>query len=69
MSNPFPIERTVKPLSTFCEVKPGSFIFERPNTLPADWCEEMIRRFEANPEQQNPGRIGQMQGLDSDIKR
>ena len=69
MSNPFPIERTVKPLSSFREVKPGSFIFERPNTIPADWCEEMIRRCEANPEQQNEGRIGQVQGLDTGIKR
>ena len=69
MSNPFPIERTVKPLSSFREIKPGSFIFERPNTIPADWCEEMMRRFEANPEQQNKGRIGQVQGLDAEVKR
>ena len=27
------------------------------------------RRFEANPEQQNAGRIGQMQGLDAEVKR
>ena len=35
----------------------------------ADSLEEMIRRFEAHPEQQNPGRIGQMQGLDAGVKR
>jgi len=69
MSNPFPIERTVKPLSTFREVKPGSFIFERPNTIPADWCEEIIRRFEQHPEQQHEGVIGQTQGADQAIKR
>jgi predicted 2-oxoglutarate/Fe(II)-dependent dioxygenase YbiX len=69
MSNPFPIEREFQPPKTFREVKPNSFIYERPNTLPRDWCEEMIRRFEANPEQQNPGVIGQVQGLDTEIKR
>ncbi len=68
-SNPFPVERTFTPPASFREVKPLSFIYERPDTLPADWCEEMIRRFEAHPEQQNPGRIGQVQGLDAGIKR
>jgi hypothetical protein len=69
MLNPFPIERTLKPLSTIHEVKPGSFIFERPGALPADWCAEMIRRFEEHPEQQNPGRIGQVQAMDQEIKK
>jgi len=69
MSNPFPIERTFTRPVSFQEVKPNSFIYERPNTLPADWCEEMIRRFEAHPEQQNKGRIGQTQGLDAEVKR
>ena len=69
MSNPFPIDRSVKPLPTFREAKPGSFIYERPNTIPADWCDEMIRRFEAHPDQQNQGRIGQTQGLDAEVKR
>jgi len=69
MSNPFPVERTVTPLPTFREASPGSFIYERPKTIPADWCDEMIRRFEAHPEQQNQGRIGQTQGLDAEVKR
>ena len=69
MSNPFPVERTFTPPTSFREVKPNTFIYERPNTLPADWCEEMIRRFEAHPEQQNAGRIGQTQGLDNEVKR
>lgn len=69
MSNPFPVDRQFIPPKTFVEVKPNSFIYERPNTLPADWCAEMIRRFEANPQQQNPGAIGQQQGLDTEIKR
>lgn len=67
--NPFPIERQRPQLPSLREVKPGSFIFERPNTLPADWCDEMIRRFEAHPEQQNPGRIGQTQSEDQLIKK
>jgi hypothetical protein len=69
MLNPFPIERDIVPLRTIREVKPGSFIYERPGALPGDWCEEMIRRFEAHPEQQNPGRIGQVQDLDQGIKK
>tara|TARA_Y100001935_G_C17311760_1_gene517133 strand:+ start:20583 stop:21203 length:621 start_codon:yes stop_codon:yes gene_type:complete len=62
-------ERKVTSLKSFREVKPQTFIFERPKTIPKDWCEEIIRRFEANPEQQNKGRIGQSSGLDSEIKR
>lgn len=69
MTNPFPVERTPQTLETFREVRPNSFIFERPQTIPADWCEEMIRRFEAHPEQQNQGRVGQVQGLDAEVKR
>lgn len=69
MKNPFPIDETRAPLQTFREVKPGTFIFERPDTIPADWCEEMIRRFEANSQQQTPGRIGQQQELGQEIKK
>jgi len=69
MQNPFSIERKVKPLDTFREIKPNSFIFERPNTIPADWCEEMINRFEQDKDSQNPGSIGQSQGLDQEIKK
>ena len=62
-------ERIVKPLPSIRELKPLSFIFERPNALPAAFCQEVIRRFEANPEQQNEGRIGQTQSRDQSIKR
>jgi 2OG-Fe(II) oxygenase superfamily len=40
------------------ELKPLSFIYEVAQALPADVCREAIRRFEASPEQQYPGRIG-----------
>jgi hypothetical protein len=41
------------------EVRPFSFIYEIPQALPGDVCREMIRRFEANVDQQYAGRIGQ----------
>ncbi len=41
------------------EVKPLSFIYEVDRALEADVCREMIRRFEAHPDQQYPGQIGQ----------
>jgi len=40
------------------EVKPATFIYELERALPADVCEEAIRRFEANAGQQYAGRIG-----------
>ncbi|TNF84897.1 MAG: 2OG-Fe(II) oxygenase [Gammaproteobacteria bacterium] len=51
------------------EVKPNSFIYEVSNALPGDVCREMIRRFEAHPEQQYEGRLGQAQVRESSIKR
>lgn len=51
------------------EVKAGSMIFLKENALPADVCREMIRRFEALPEDQYKGRIGQDFKEDSNIKK
>jgi len=51
------------------EVKPHSFIYEIPGALAPDVCREMIRRFEANAEQQYPGRIGQGADLEQSIKK
>lgn len=53
----------------FHELKPNSFIFEVPNALPAQLCDEMIRRFEEKSDQQYPGRIGQLAEQDQSIKR
>lgn len=61
-------ERLVTPLSTIGEVKPGSFIFQRPMALPPAFCDEVVDRFEAHPEQQHEGRIGQIQAKDRSIK-
>ena len=47
------------------EVKPLSFIYEIDRALEPDVCREMIRRFEANPDQQYPGRIGPV-GLEAE---
>jgi hypothetical protein len=51
------------------EVKTGTFIYEITNALPADVCREIIRRFEERTDQQQPGRIGQEQAAQQDIKR
>lgn len=50
------------------EIKPLSFIFEIENALTADICEDIIHRFESNPEQQYPGRIGQLADHNASIK-
>ncbi|MGD2117760.1 MAG: 2OG-Fe(II) oxygenase [Chromatiales bacterium] len=63
------IERTIVPLRTISEVKPNSFIFERPGALAADFCDEVVRRFEASPHYQREGVIGQLGSQDSSIKR
>ncbi len=48
--------------------QPGSFIFEKPDALPLDICQEMIRRFEEDTENQYPGRIGQTFTKDQSMK-
>ena len=54
---------------TLRELKPGSFIYEIDNALPADVCDDMVARFEANPEQHHDGRIGQAEDIEQSIKR
>ena len=41
-------------LKTIREIIPNSFIFEKLNALPAELCDEMIRRFEASEDEQYP---------------
>jgi hypothetical protein len=50
------------------ELKPGSLVFAWPGALARDVCAEMLRRFEAHPEQQQPGRMGQDGALQTSIK-
>ncbi len=54
---------------TIFELKPGSFIFEKKQALPADVCAEIIDRFEKHPEDQYSGRIGQQAIQEAEIKR
>ncbi len=62
-------ERVVTPLATLREVKPGSLIFERALALPPAFCDAVIERFEANPEHQYAGRIGQLRSEVASVKR
>mgnify|MGYP001544824026 FL=1 len=58
-----------KELKTIREILPNTFIFEKMNSLPADLCDEMIRRFEASEDEQYPGRIGQTVSSNHSIKK
>ncbi|MBL4711416.1 MAG: 2OG-Fe(II) oxygenase [Gammaproteobacteria bacterium] len=51
------------------EIKANTFIFEKQNALPFDICQEMIRRFESDTENQYQGRIGQGASEEQRIKR
>ncbi|MGB5831791.1 MAG: hypothetical protein WBG92_07355 [Thiohalocapsa sp.] len=62
-------ERSIYPLSSIRELRPGSLVFERTNALPPSFCDEVVSRFEANPEQQYAGRVGQLREQDSSIKQ
>ena len=62
-------ERQAIPLQTIREIKPGSFVFERPHALPDAFCDEVVQRFEAQPEHQRAGVIGQTGDLQTSIKR
>ena len=54
---------------TLHELKPNTFIYEVEDALPAELCDEMVARFEASPEQQVDGRIGQGIEVEQSIKR
>jgi hypothetical protein len=57
------------PLKTIREVKPNSFIFEKPNAIPLEICSNLIERFEAAKDEQYLGRIGQTQTEERSIKK
>ena len=56
-------------LQAIREVKPLSFIFEKPLALSPALCDDMIRRFEAAEEEHYEGRIGQLIYKDQSIKK
>jgi hypothetical protein len=64
-----PFDRQVTSMRGIREVSPGSFIFERGQALPPSFCDEVIARFEANPDQQYVGRVGQLREQDRSIKQ
>ena len=53
----------------FREIKPGSFVYRLDQALDPEVCRDIIDRFEANPEQQYPGRIGQDGEMEQSIKQ
>lgn len=63
------MEKSVPPLSSIIEIKPNSFIFEKRQSIPAQACAEIIRRFEAQKDEQYAGRIGQTVSSDQGIKK
>ena len=62
-------ESSKSKLVTIREVKQNSFIFEKKNALAAEFCQDVIQRFESNPQDQYQGRLGQMADQDNSIKR
>lgn len=56
-------------LRSLRERQPGSFIFERAAALPPTFCDEVVARFEANPDQHYAGRIGQLREEDASVKK
>ena len=56
-------------LKTIKEIKENTFIFEQKNALPAELCDDMIKRFEAHTDEQYQGRIGQTVSQDTSIKK
>lgn len=63
------INKHTSALSTIKEVKENTFIFEKHNALPAELCDDMVQRFEAQTDEQYQGRIGQNVSQDTSIKK
>ena len=61
--------RAEQPLRTVHEIKPGSFIFEQPNSLSERFCKEVIQHFEDTKDEQHEGRVGQLADKNSSIKK
>lgn len=51
------------------EIKPGSQIYQIAGALNSTECDDIVRRFEANVDQQYLGRIGQDQDQQRAVKR
>ena len=53
----------------FSELQPGSFIYTLPNALDADFCHEVIERFESAADLHREGVMGPGGAVDESIKR
>jgi Rps23 Pro-64 3,4-dihydroxylase Tpa1-like proline 4-hydroxylase len=51
------------------EAAPNSFIYIVDNAVPRDACRAMVEKFEASPEQQYVGRIGENQQIAKQVKK
>jgi len=51
------------------EQKPQSFVYTRDNALSGEFCEDVVRRFEAALDEQYQGHIGQTAITDQSVKR
>lgn len=51
------------------ELAPGSFIYRRRRALTASFCDDVVERFEASPDEQYPGRVGQGAAHEGSIKQ
>ena len=51
------------------EIKQGSFIFEYENALPDFLCDDIVTRFEENPDDQYQGRVGSEMGENAELKK
>lgn len=51
------------------EAVPGSHIYTAQNALDRSLCADMIERFEQRPDEQYPGRTGQLAQQDLSVKR
>ena len=57
------------PLLELVEAAPPNLIFTAANALGPAVCRDIIERFEAAPDEQYPGRVGQRAGPDPSVKR
>ena len=56
-------------MTPLTEIQHHSHIFEQQHALERDFCRSLIERFEAAPEEQYQGRVGQTVNEDLSIKR
>jgi hypothetical protein len=56
-------------LQTVKEIKPNSFIFEQRESIPSDFCAEVIECFENANDEQYEGRVGHLADKNKNVKK